>query len=34
MAQVDARNLDSRIILGGDQDVRLRELLPQHWLAG
>lgn len=32
MAQLDARNLDCRVIVAEDQDVSLRELLPKHWL--
>ncbi len=32
MAQIDARNMDSRVIVGEDQEVLLRDLLPQHWL--
>jgi cytidine deaminase len=32
MAQIDIRNLDSRIIVAEDEDVSLRELLPKHWL--
>ena len=32
MAQVDARNLDCRVIVEEDRDVPLRELLPRHWL--
>jgi len=32
MAQLDARNLDCRVIVGEDRDVSLRELLPRHWL--
>ena len=32
MAQVDARNLDCRVIITEDRDVSLRELLPAHWL--
>ena len=32
MAQIDARNMDSRIIVGEDREVFLRDLLPQHWL--
>lgn len=31
MAQIDARNLDSRVILGENREVSLRELLPDHW---
>jgi cytidine deaminase len=33
MVQVDARNLDSMVILGDNQEVSLRELLPDHWLT-
>lgn len=32
MAQIDARNMDCRVIVGEDREVFLRELLPQHWL--
>ncbi len=33
MAQIDARNLDCTVIIGEDQAVPLRDLLPHHWLA-
>ncbi len=33
MVQIDARNLNSMVILGENQEVSLRELLPDHWLA-
>ena len=33
MAQIDARNLDCTVIIGEDQQVLLRDLLPHHWLA-
>lgn len=33
MAQIDVRNLDCKVILGEDRDVRLRDLLPDHWLT-
>lgn len=33
IAQVDARNLDCRIIVRDDRDVSLRELLPNPWLG-
>ena len=33
MVQVDAKNLDSMVILGENQEVSLRELLPDHWLT-
>jgi cytidine deaminase len=33
MAQIDARNLDSTVIIGEGQAVPLRDLLPHHWLA-
>lgn len=33
MVQVDARNLDCRVILGEHRTVFLRELLPDHWLT-
>ena len=32
IAQVDARNLDCRVILGDGPETRLRDLLPEHWL--
>lgn len=32
MAQIDARNMDSKVIVGEGQEVLLRDLLPQHWL--
>jgi cytidine deaminase len=32
MAQVDARNLNCRVIVSEEVDVSLRELLPRHWL--
>ena len=34
MAQIDVRNFDCRVILGENEDVPLRELLPTHWLDG
>lgn len=30
--QVDRRNADCRVLLCGDREVRLKELLPDHWL--
>lgn len=33
MVQVDSHNLDARIVLDRDRIVRLRELLPDHWLS-
>lgn len=32
IAQVDARNLECKVILNEDEEVTLRELLPLHWL--
>jgi cytidine deaminase len=32
MAQVDKRNLECRVLLGEDQEIPLKELLPKHWL--
>jgi cytidine deaminase len=32
MVQVDPRNLDARVGLPGGRIVRLRELLPEHWM--
>jgi cytidine deaminase len=33
MAQLDARNLDCKVIIAEGREVRLRELLPDHWLT-
>lgn len=33
MAQIDPRNLDCKVIIAEEQTVRLRELLPHHWLG-
>jgi cytidine deaminase len=33
MAQVDPQNLDCRVIVGEDEVVSLRELLPHYWLV-
>jgi cytidine deaminase len=33
LVQVDKRNFDCRVVLGDDDSVLLRELLPRHWLA-
>jgi len=33
IAQVDARNLDCRVILGDEREAKLRDLLPEHWLG-
>jgi len=33
MAQVDPRNLDCTVILSESEDVKLRDLLPQHRLT-
>jgi cytidine deaminase len=32
IAQIDTHNLDCAVILGGDREVPLRALLPEHWL--
>jgi len=32
MAQINAENLDCKVILGEDRVVSLRTLLPEHWL--
>ena len=32
MAQIDPRNMDCHVIVGEDQEVLLRDLLPAHWL--
>jgi cytidine deaminase len=34
MVQIDSRNLDAKVIIDEDREVRLRELLPHHWLSG
>jgi len=33
MVQIDARNLDCRVLLGEDREMLLRDLLPNHWLT-
>lgn len=33
LLQVDPRNADSTVILNGGRLVKLRELMPEHWLA-
>ena len=33
MAQIDARNLDCRVIIGQDREVSLRDLLPNHYMT-
>ena len=33
MVQVDPRNLDCRVIVGEDEAVSLRALLPHYWLV-
>jgi cytidine deaminase len=32
LAQIDTRNLRTRVVLGPDRVVPLSELLPEHWL--
>jgi cytidine deaminase len=32
MAQINPANLDCRVVLGEDRVLRLRTLLPEHWL--
>ncbi len=32
MVQIDRRNLGCTVILSEDEDVRLRDLLPNHWM--
>lgn len=32
MAQIDPRNMEAEVILDVDRSVRLRQLLPEHWL--
>ena len=34
MVQIDSRNLDATVIIDEGRAVRLRELLPHHWLGG
>jgi cytidine deaminase len=33
MVQIDKRNLDCSVIIGENQAVTLRQLLPNHWLS-
>jgi hypothetical protein len=33
MAQIDARNLACKVLLGEDREVLLCDLLPNHWLT-
>lgn len=33
MAQIDVLNLDCTVIIAEDREVRLRDLLPDHWLT-
>jgi len=33
MVQIDARNLDCKVLLGEDREVLLCDLLPNHWLT-
>ncbi|MCI5121794.1 MAG: cytidine deaminase [Candidatus Electrothrix sp. AUS4] len=33
MVQVSAKNFETEVILAESRGVRLRELLPEHWLA-
>jgi cytidine deaminase len=33
MAEIDARNLDCRVIIGEDVEVTLRELLPNYYMT-
>jgi len=33
MVQIDARNSDCKVIVAEDEEARLRELLPRHWLS-
>ncbi len=32
MVQIDRRNLDCTVIVSEDEDARLRDLLPNHWM--
>jgi len=32
MIQIDKENMDTKIILGEDKEITLKELLPLHWL--
>ena len=32
MVQIDRNNLDATVIIGDEEKVTLRELLPSHWL--
>ncbi|MBD3369440.1 cytidine deaminase [Candidatus Fermentibacteria bacterium] len=33
MAQLDARNLDAKVIISENRTLLLRDLLPDHWLS-
>lgn len=33
MAQVNAVNFDTNVIIGENESVKLKELLPHHWLS-
>jgi len=33
MTQIDAANLDCRVLVGEDREVPLRDLLPDYWLT-
>jgi cytidine deaminase len=33
LLQVDPRNADATVILNGERLVKLRELMPEHWLT-
>ena len=32
IAQLDPRNLDCRVVIAPEQEVLLKELMPEHWL--
>ncbi len=33
LLQIDPRNADASILLDGGREVKLRELMPEHWLV-
>jgi cytidine deaminase len=33
MVQIDRRNFDCTVIVSEEEDVRLRDLLPNHWMT-
>ena len=33
MVQINSKNMDCSVIVAKNRTVKLRELLPQHWLS-